>query len=128
MWTISVAASPITWTPSSLPRVAVEQQLEHAGVVAGDLAAGDFAVAGDADFVRHAFGGQLFFVLADRRDFGNREQAVGHVARRLERLAHHVADGPPALFHRRAGERGKADHVAHRVDVRHVGLEVFVAA
>ncbi len=110
-----------------LARFAMEQQLEHARCVAGDLAAGDLAEAGDADFVRHALGGELLLVLADHRDFGNREQAVRHVLARLELAAQHVAGGPAALLHRRAGQCGEADHVAHRVDVRHVGLKMFVA-
>ena len=41
--------------------------------------------------------------------------------------AQHVAGGPAALLHRRAGQRGEADDVAHGVDVRHCGLEVLVA-
>ena len=42
--------------------------------------------------------------------------------------AQHVADGPAALLHRRAGERGEADDVADGVNVRHGGLEMLVAA
>ena len=41
--------------------------------------------------------------------------------------AQHVADGPAALLHRGAGQRRKADDVAHGVDVRHRGLEILVA-
>ena len=128
MWTISVAAFADDVHAQQLARFAVEQQLEHAGVVAGDLAAGDFAEAGHADFVRHSLFGELLFVLADHRDFGNREQAVGHELARLELAAQHVAGGPAALLHRRAGEGGEADDVADGVDVRHGGLEMRVAA
>ena len=45
MWTSSVAAVPKMWTPSSLRVVGVDEQLQQAGAVAGDLAARDLAVA-----------------------------------------------------------------------------------
>ena len=39
----------------------MEEQFQAAVHVAGDLAAGDFAVVGDADFVGDVFVGELFF-------------------------------------------------------------------
>ena len=45
-----------------LPRLAVEQQLEQAGCIADNLAAGDFAVARFANLVLHAVAGQLLLL------------------------------------------------------------------
>ena len=44
------------------------------------------------------------------------------------RLAERVVRREPALLHRRRGERGEADDVADRVDVRHVRPVVRVDA
>ena len=60
-----------------LARLAVEDQLEAAGGVAANLAAGDFAVVGQADFVGHVLVGQLLLGLADERDFRDGVDAVG---------------------------------------------------
>ncbi len=40
--------------------------------------------------------------------------------------AERVADRQSALLHRGAGQRGKSDHVAGGIDVRHFGLVVAV--
>ena len=41
-------------------------------------------------------------------------------------IAERVARRQPALLHRGRGQAGEADHVAHRVDVRHRGAVVLV--
>ena len=91
------------------------------------MAAGDFLVTGDADFVRHAVGRQLLLGLADHRDLGNREQPVGQVFAHLKWLAEGVANGSTPLLHRHAGQRRESDDVSHAVDVGNPGLMVFVA-
>jgi len=46
----------------------VKEQLQHADLITDDLAAGDFAVAGDADGIGDSVFGQVVFVAADPRD------------------------------------------------------------
>ena len=59
------------------PGLGMKQQLEHADGVADDLAAGDLAVAGDADLIGNAVAREFFFVAADHRDLRNRVDAIG---------------------------------------------------
>ena len=59
MWMSSVAEVPNTCTPSSAWVVGGDQQLEHAVVVADDLAARELAVARDADLVGDGLLGEL---------------------------------------------------------------------
>ena len=104
-----------------------DQQLEHAVGVAGDLPAGQFAVPGDPHLVRNRSFGQFNLGGADIGHLGDRINAdrlqLGHP---VHRLAECVVGGQPTLFHRRRGERGKADDVADGVDVVDLGLEPFV--
>ena len=69
-----------------------DQQLEHAVRVADDLAAGEFAVAGDADLERDRSVGQLVLGLADDADLRDRVDADREeVVHRVDRLAERVA-------------------------------------
>jgi hypothetical protein len=55
----------------------MEDELEAAGGVAANLAAGGLAIVGHADFVGHVFVGELLFGLADEADLGDGVDAVG---------------------------------------------------
>ena len=55
MWMISAAFAPKQWMPRICQRLAVEQQLEHADRLAGDLGAGQALELGVADFVGDAW-------------------------------------------------------------------------
>src|SRR5260370_33764498 len=64
-----------------LARLAMEDELEASGGVAADLAPRDFAIVGQADFVRNVLFGELFLRLADERNFGAGVNPVGVVGR-----------------------------------------------
>ena len=107
-------------TPSSAPS-AVEDELHHAGEVAHDLTARVLAVEGAPDLVVDALGAAGLLGLA--RPWPPR----GSCTRRSGKMASHarlvlqverVAHGDAGLLHRGGGERGEADDVAGRVDVR----------
>ncbi len=105
----------------------VDEHFEHADGVAEELAAGNFAVLGDAGFVGDAGVGELFFIFSDHGDFGDGVDAVG------EELgdgggfdAEGVTGGEAALFHGDRGEGGETDDIAGGVDVGGVGLEMGV--
>ena len=108
-------------------RLAVEDHLEEAAVVAEDLPAGDLRVARDADFVGDLLLGELLLGRADHRDLGDRVDAVGEArGRRLRLEAEHRADREAALLRARRRKRRETDHIARRRDVRHDGLVVRV--
>ena len=110
--------------------------LERNGLKAGDIAAlgitnqlpaGDFAIAGDADFVRHALLRQALLGGANHADLGDRVDAVREKrVRRLGELVEHVARRKPPLLHAGGGQCGEANDIAGRVDVRDGRLEIFV--
>ena len=111
-----------------LAGVAMEDELEAAGGVAANLAAGDLAVVGHADFVGHVFVGQLLLGLADEADLGNGVDAVGIKAGigGGGMVVEGAGGGDAALLHGDRSQGGKADHVAGGVDVRDLGLVVLV--
>ena len=101
-------------------RLAVEDHLEEAAVVAEDLAARDLRIARHADFVRDLLLGELLLGRTHHRDLGDRVDAVGEArGRRLRLEPEHRADSKAALLRARRRERGETDHIARRRDVRH---------
>src|SRR5690606_28300020 len=106
----------------------VEQQLQHAGGLAGNLGAGEVLEEVMADLVRDLGGRQLPLGLADRTDLRNSVLAgrdippKAHVALVLGDMG----GGDAALVVGGAGQARVADHVAHRIDVRLRGLVVLV--
>src|SRR6185503_6432034 len=111
----------------------MEQQLEHAGLVSDQLAAGDFTVAGNANAVGDVLSGQLLFVFSDHRDFRDRVNAIGQeVGIRTVGDAKGMTRGVTALLHGGRREGGKTDDIACRIDVRYrrlkVGVDIEAAA
>lgn len=107
--------------------LAVEEHFEHTGIVAEDLTAGGFPVAGDADFVGHSIASQLLLRRAAHGKFGDRVDAI-----RIERpkvfgfIAKHSTCGDSTLLAAGRGKGRKPDHVAGGVDTGHVGLECLI--
>src|SRR6202051_242161 len=64
-----------------MPCLAMKNNLQAAGGIAPDLAAGNLTIISDAHFVGHIFVGELLLSLADKRDLRNRINAVWIVAR-----------------------------------------------
>src|SRR5881396_2145674 len=106
---------------------AVEDELQQPFQIADDLPTRDLLVEGAADLVGNPFLGQLFLGLAYRGDLGDRVDAVGqHRGQGGLLHAESVTGGEPALLHGRGGQRRKADHIPSGIDVRQLGLIVFV--
>ena len=113
MWISSVAPVPMAWTPNSLRVLAVEEELQHPAVVAEDSAAGDLAIAGQADLVGDFLPSQPVLRQADHRDLGDGVDADGEVGRhRLAVDAEGEARRQPALLAGGGREAGEADGVA----------------
>ena len=110
MCSSSLAPSPMMCTPRIACDHAVEDELEPAGGVAADLAAGDLAVVSDADLVGDVLVGELLLGLADEADLGDGVDAVGVEAGIREHFV--VAEGArgcdAALLHRDGSERREA--------------------
>ena len=129
MWISSVALLPMMCTPSSRSDVGIEEQLEHAGLVAEDLALGELAVAARCPT---SYGMRAVVscssVSPDHRDLGNRVDAVRQraTACRASASPNMCSAASASLLHRRRRQRREADHVAGGVDVRHRRLEVLV--
>src|SRR6202034_2440809 len=103
------------------------QQLQHAVGVAGDLAAGQFAIPGHTDLVGHRLLGQIDLSRADIGDLRDRVDADRlQGSQAVYGLAERVAGRHAALVHRGRRQRGKADDVADGVDVVDLGLEQLV--
>ena len=106
--------------------VGVDEQLEHAVLVAAHQPAGELAPAGDAGDVRDRRVGQLLLGLADHGDLGHRVDAGrDQLGQRLHRLAERVQGGDAALLHGRGGQPAARD-VADGEDVRHGRAVVLV--
>ena len=103
------------------------EQLEHAVVVADDLAAGELAIARDPDLVGDRGCRELLLRLADVADLGDRvDPDRQEPVHRVARVAERVTRGESPLLRRGCGEAREPDHVADRVHARHRGLEVSV--
>ena len=110
------------WTPSSSLRFAMEDELQPSGGVAANLAAGDFAIVGHADLVRHILVGELFLGFADERNLGDGVNAVRINGRDWSALAtERVRGGDAALLHGDRSEAREPDDVADGEDVRLLG-------
>src|SRR6266849_286126 len=108
-------------------RIRIEQNLEQSLIVAQHLPFRQFRVARQPALVRSLAARQLFLRGADHRNFRDGVDAVRNQIRQQPAgLAEHVTTGKPPLLHRSAGQGGKADHIARRVNVRDRGLEMFV--
>ncbi|EAU65622.1 hypothetical protein STIAU_6500 [Stigmatella aurantiaca DW4/3-1] len=107
-----------------LPRVPVEEQLEHAHRAAGDLRARQALEEGMADLVGHVLMGELLLGAPQAADLRAGVDAAGDVLHQLvfQPPLDDVGGGEAALIIRGAGQRGDAHHVSHRVDVGHDGL------
>src|SRR5262249_26005247 len=113
--------------PEQLAVLQADKQLEHPVGVADYLAAGQLAVAGHTDLERHGLLGELLLGPADEADLRDAVDADRlELVHAVQLLAAGVVGRDPALLHRRRRERGEADDVAHRVDVRHLGAEEIV--
>src|SRR5271154_6732336 len=93
----------------------------------GDLAACNLAVVGHADFVGNIGVGELLLGLPNEGNLGNGVNPV-RVALRigLHWQTESSCGGDAPLFHGNGSQAGKADHVAHREDVRLGGAEIRV--
>src|SRR5580698_956801 len=110
-----------------LLRIAVEEQLEHAALIAEHHALRELVVFRDANLVRRLARGERLFRFANHRNLGNRVNAKRKKFRHVFcGNAEHVAARESSLFHRCAGERGETDDVSRGVNVRHVRLVVLV--
>ena len=87
-----------TMDAEDLQRVEMEDDLQHAYFVAGDLRAGNVAEKGFADFVWNFFLGQFGLVEPYRADFGNRVDAGRNILQRREcRCVEDRIGGSPSL-------------------------------
>ena len=85
------------------------------------------AEEGDANFVRDAFLGKLFFGFADERDLRDGVDAVGIVrAIGMDGNAERVGRGHAALLHGNRAETWEPDDVADSEDVRLLGSVVGI--
>jgi hypothetical protein len=103
-----------------LQRLAVEQDLEHADGVAGDLRAGDGLERRLGDLVGHLGGGQFALGLADGADLRHRVDAGGEFLdqRPVALAVGDVGADEAALVVTGAGQCRRPGDVADRVDVR----------
>src|ERR1700759_3323716 len=103
----------------------MEEELEAAFGVAADLAPGDFAVVGDADFVGNVGFGELLFGFADEGNLRNGVDAVGIAfGIAADREAEGAGGGDAALLHGDGSQAGETDDVANGEDVRLLGTEI----
>src|ERR687891_295235 len=101
-----------------LPGVPQEQHLEEAAVVAENLAAGDFAVACDASFIRNAAFRQLMLRGTNHGDFRDRIDPDGKVLRHVASgNAEGMTGGETPLLRGRRRQTGETDHVTRGKDV-----------
>src|SRR6516164_3178549 len=105
----------------------IEDQFQKALVVAQHLSLGQLGIARNSNFIGDLLAGELLFRSTYHGDLGNRVHAVGNQVRRNRcRHAEDVATREPSLFHRGAGQGWKSDHVPRGIDIRHLGLKVFI--
>ena len=110
-----------------LQGVPVENELHQTFEVPDDLAAGDLLVKRTPHLIGNRRGRELFFGLADGRDFRDRVDAVGpHFGDLGLDDLEGMAGRQAALFHGGGGQGRKADHVAGGIDVRDLRLVKFV--
>src|SRR6266568_5571501 len=98
----------------------MEKKLQETAGVANNLPARDLAVIREPYLIGDTLFGQLSFCLANKRDFGNRINAIGEQVRRTGRgLAKSMAGGQAPLLHGNRSQTGETDHVTSRVDMGH---------
>ena len=108
-------------------RLRVEDELQESHVVAQQVAAGRFAVAGRAGLIRHALLGQLLFAAPHGADLGDGIDAEREFAAAVaDGMPEHVADRGTALVHRGRSQTGEPDDVAYGVDGGVAGGVVLV--
>src|SRR5215207_7695668 len=104
----------------------IDEQLEHAVLVAGHQAARELAVACDSHHVGRRVVGQLLLGAADISDLGDRVDARrDEFGLRMYGLLEGVQGGDATLLHRGRGEPAAGD-VTDREDVWHAGPEALV--
>src|SRR4029450_11010481 len=92
-----------------------------------DLAPRQFAIAGNAHLEGNRLTRQLSFGLTAERNLRTRVDAARlQTSELVGRLIEGMRRGKAALIHRGRGECRKTDHIADRVDVRHLSLRVGV--
>ncbi len=121
-------ARPETVDAQNLQRLAVEQQLEHADGLAGDLGAGEALEAALADFVRHTLLSEFAFGFSQRADFRAGIDAGRDVGDQsaVARSVDQVMRGVAALHVRGTRQRRPADDVPDRVDALGSRSEMLV--
>ncbi len=92
----------------------MKQDLQHAGLPAGDLRARQVFEERVADLVGDFFGRELALGPADGANLGHRENAGRDFAdqRAIGLAIDDVARGKSSLYISRAGERGETDNVS----------------
>ncbi|MNM94455.1 hypothetical protein D3C81_1068590 [compost metagenome] len=105
----------------------MEQDLQHADPLVGDLRARHALEERLAHFVGHLRRGQLLLGLADRADFRKRVDAGRHVIDEAPAVVlDDIARRRTPLVVRRTGQARPADHIARRIDVGNRGAVVLV--
>src|ERR1017187_4534688 len=112
----------------NFPGLSVEDEFEPAGGISANLATGNFAIVGHADFVGNVFVGQLLFSLSDEADLGNGVDAVWIEAgiRGSSLVVECAGCGDAALLHGDRSKSGKSDDIAGSEDMFDLGLVVLV--
>src|SRR4051812_29326132 len=105
----------------------MEDELEHADLIAGDLRAGNIAEEGLADFIRNLLLRKFPFVEADRTDFRDCVDTARNFFERRELLRRKDrVRRRPALIVGGARQRWPAYDVASGVNVGDTGLVAVV--
>ena len=105
----------------------VEQDLQHARVVADDLPAGDLPIEGLADLIGYALACEFLFIGADHGNLRNRINAVREeFCKGARGFTKSMTGGETALFHGCGGQARKADDIASGVDIVDLGAVVGV--
>ena len=125
---ISVARSPMACTPRSLQAVADQKAVS---AIPFHRQASALWPAPHISQQPTSYGislrRQFFFGCTHHGNFGNGVDAVREqLGHSLAGDAEHVAAGQATLFHRCAGQRGKADHVTRSIDVGDSCLEMLI--
>ena len=107
-------------------RVAMEQDLEHADGVAGDLGACGVLEEGLPHFVGNARFGQFALATPHRADLGDGVDAGRHLIDELELLAQQIGRGEAALIIGSRGQARPADDIAHGIDVVQLGAVLII--
>ena len=107
-------------------RIAMEQDLEHADGIAGDLGAGGVLEERLPHFVGDARLGQFGLATPHRADLGDGVDTGRHLIDELELFPQQVGRGEAALIVSRGCQARPADHIAHRIHVVQLGAVLII--